>query len=214
MVTDELELSQDAELLKELPRRPDHLLLAATLPPATAHHLVWGITMKRSDLEALEARNLAEKKIGEKVDAYRESLNDPVNHPSHYTSHPSGVECITVTEHMTFNLGNAVKYIWRAGEKTEDPLQDLEKARWYLDREIQRIKKQGEQISSNYPDEYPFLQTSGPEHHDMTVYSKGWGCTSRGCPWYLLNPEIELPGVLPTQEATAAAQERFDAYHH
>lgn len=59
---------------------------------------------------------------------------DPVNHPKHYTSHPSGVECITITEHMTFLLGNAMKYIWRADEK--NGLEDLKKARWYLDREI------------------------------------------------------------------------------
>ena len=62
---------------------------------------------------------------------------DPVNHPPHYTSHPSGVECIQVTEHMGFNLGNAVKYIWRADEKGA-PLQDLRKAVWYIEREIQR----------------------------------------------------------------------------
>lgn len=67
------------------------------------------------------------------------SIDDAVNHPKHYTSHPSGIECIQVTEHMSFNLGNAVKYIWRADEKGA-PLQDLEKARWYLDREIQRRK--------------------------------------------------------------------------
>lgn len=65
--------------------------------------------------------------------------SDPVNHPKHYTSHPSGVECITVTEWMNFNLGNAVKYIWRAGDKG-DLIQDLEKAQWYLDREIGRLK--------------------------------------------------------------------------
>ncbi len=68
-----------------------------------------------------------------------EKDNDPVNHPSHYTSHPSGVECIQVVEHMSFNLGNAVKYIWRAGRKT-DFLEDLRKARWYLDREISRCQ--------------------------------------------------------------------------
>jgi hypothetical protein len=66
--------------------------------------------------------------------------DDLVNYPPHYTGHPSGVECITVTEWMGFNLGNAVKYIWRADEKGA-PIQDLEKARWYLDREIQRRKK-------------------------------------------------------------------------
>lgn len=70
-------------------------------------------------------------------------MTDPVNHPPHYNSHPSGVECITVTEHMNFNLGNAVKYIWRVGLKSEDPVTDLEKARWYIDREIDRIKKAG-----------------------------------------------------------------------
>lgn len=63
--------------------------------------------------------------------------DDPVNHPKHYTSHPSGVECITVTEHMSFNLGNAIKYIWRADEKGS-ALEDLRKAAWYLEREITR----------------------------------------------------------------------------
>lgn len=65
--------------------------------------------------------------------------NDPVRHPAHYTQHPSGVECITITEHMNFNKGNAVKYIWRAGEKG-DEVQDLQKAVWYLEREIARLQ--------------------------------------------------------------------------
>lgn len=62
---------------------------------------------------------------------------EAVNHPSHYNSHPSGVECITVAEHMGFNLGNALKYIWRADEKGA-PVEDLKKAVWYLEREIKR----------------------------------------------------------------------------
>lgn len=62
--------------------------------------------------------------------------DDPVHHPAHYTSHPSGVECIQVTEHMSFCLGNAMKYIWRADLK--GGVEDLQKARWYLDREIAR----------------------------------------------------------------------------
>jgi len=66
-------------------------------------------------------------------------VNDPVNHPSHYTAHPSGVECITVTEHMSFCVGNAIKYLWRAGLKGSK-IEDLEKARWYIDREIARQK--------------------------------------------------------------------------
>lgn len=62
---------------------------------------------------------------------------DLVNHPPHYTSHPSGIECIQITEHMNFCCGNAVKYIWRADDKGND-LEDLKKARWYIDREIAR----------------------------------------------------------------------------
>jgi hypothetical protein len=64
-------------------------------------------------------------------------MSDPVNHPKHYNAHPSGVECITVVEHMGFNLGNAIKYIWRADLKA-DAIEDLKKAAWYLDREIKR----------------------------------------------------------------------------
>lgn len=68
------------------------------------------------------------------------SEHDNVNHPKHYTSHPSGVECIQITEHMGFCLGNAMKYIWRADLKA-DALEDLEKARWYIEREIAKRKE-------------------------------------------------------------------------
>lgn len=63
---------------------------------------------------------------------------EAVHHPQHYTKHPSGVECITITEHMNFCLGNAMKYIWRADLK--NGLEDLEKAQWYIKREIARRK--------------------------------------------------------------------------
>ena len=61
--------------------------------------------------------------------------NDQVNHPKHYTSHPSGVECIEITRHMGYNLGNAVKYIWRCDLK-RDAIEDLRKAIWYLQDEL------------------------------------------------------------------------------
>jgi hypothetical protein len=64
-------------------------------------------------------------------------VSDPVSHPRHYTSHPSGIECIEITEHMGFNLGNALKYIWRCDLK-HDAVEDLRKARFYIDREIKR----------------------------------------------------------------------------
>lgn len=67
-------------------------------------------------------------------------MSDPVDHPVHYNSHPSGVECVDVAEHMGFNLGNALKYIWRADHKG-NAIEDLEKASWYLRREIERRKK-------------------------------------------------------------------------
>lgn len=66
---------------------------------------------------------------------------DPVNNPKHYCSHPSGIECLQITEHMNFCLGNAMKYIWRAGQKG-GVIQDLEKAVFYLNREIERLKKE------------------------------------------------------------------------
>lgn len=64
-----------------------------------------------------------------------------VDHPKHYNAHPSGVECIDVVEHFGFNLGNVIKYLWRAEEKGA-PLEDLEKAAWYLNREIQKRYKE------------------------------------------------------------------------
>ena len=66
--------------------------------------------------------------------------NDPVNHPEHYTSHPSGVEVIQITEHLNFCLGNAIKYILRADLKGNRK-QDLEKAVWYLNRELERTNE-------------------------------------------------------------------------
>ncbi|KAA0022077.1 DUF3310 domain-containing protein [Antrihabitans cavernicola] len=65
---------------------------------------------------------------------------DAIN-PSHYRSHPSGIECIQVTEHMDFTLGNAVKYIWRAGLKSDSAIQDLRKAIWYVERKIANLEK-------------------------------------------------------------------------
>jgi len=67
-------------------------------------------------------------------------MTDLVNHPPHYGSHPSGVECIVITEHYNFNVGNAIKYLWRAGLKDGvDPIEDLRKAAWYVNREIERL---------------------------------------------------------------------------
>lgn len=67
-------------------------------------------------------------------------MSDSVDHTSHYNSHPSGIECIDVVEHMNFCVGNAIKYLWRACWKGK-MLEDLKKARWYIDREIARLER-------------------------------------------------------------------------
>lgn len=66
-------------------------------------------------------------------------MSDPVDHPQHYTDRVPGIECIDVTEHFPFSTGNAIKYIWRA-ELKDNYIEDLKKARWYLDREIKRAE--------------------------------------------------------------------------
>lgn len=72
--------------------------------------------------------------------------NDQINHPKHYTSDPSGIECIDITRHRNFNIGNAIKYLWRAGLKIDadkssinKQIEDLEKAVWYIVDEIHRL---------------------------------------------------------------------------
>lgn len=95
---------------------------------------------KRNDLggdsrSAPPVSDYAPKTVQEAQGTY-----DPVNQPRHYNVHPSGVECIEVTEWMNFNLGNVVKYIWRADEKGAT-IEDLRKAHWYLGREISRLER-------------------------------------------------------------------------
>lgn len=66
--------------------------------------------------------------------------DDNVNHPSHYTTHPSGIECIDITRHHDFAIGNAIKYLWRAGLKDSDnEVQDLKKAIWYIQDKINQL---------------------------------------------------------------------------
>lgn len=73
-------------------------------------------------------------------------MTDMVNHPPHYNSGKAKcecgrrLECIDVTRHFNFNLGNAMKYIWRTEHK--NGLEDLKKARWYLDDEIRRLENE------------------------------------------------------------------------
>lgn len=84
---------------------------------------------------AIEAGDLSEELT------FDIEVGDNVNHPSHYTSDPSGVECIEITRHRNFNIGNAIKYLWRNGLKNEDAqIEDLEKAIFYIRDEITRLQ--------------------------------------------------------------------------
>lgn len=74
---------------------------------------------------------MSEKHISDK--------SNEVDHPRHYNRHPSGIECIQIVRHMNFNVGNAIKYLWRAGKKGSTT-EDLKKAIWYINDEIERIE--------------------------------------------------------------------------
>jgi hypothetical protein len=85
-----------------------------------------------------------------------------IDHPEHYNQ-ISGIECIDVIEYFNFNMGNAIKYLWRAGLKTEDPIDDLKKAKWYCEREISRLEKawkpEDPKITTGEPSFYMYAHT-------------------------------------------------------
>jgi hypothetical protein len=82
-----------------------------------------------------------ENKQQEILRGMRQRGQDMVNHPKHYTSDPSGVECIEITRHRNFNIGNAFKYLWRAGLKDDrKTVEDLKKAIFYISDEINRLE--------------------------------------------------------------------------
>lgn len=74
-----------------------------------------------------------------------------VNHPPHYTTDPSGVECIEITRHRNFNIGNAIKYLWRAGIKDDSKqIEDLKKAIFYINDEINRLESRNNEEKKEY----------------------------------------------------------------
>lgn len=77
---------------------------------------------------------------------YHDEYDKEVNRPKHYTSNPSKIECIEIAQHFDFCIGNALKYLWRAGIKDSNlEIQDLKKAIWYIERKIKILKQaQGE----------------------------------------------------------------------
>lgn len=98
-------------------------------------------------------------------------MNDKVNNPSHYTSHHSGVECIELTEHLNFNRGNALKYVWRHQLKNASK-EDLKKAAWYIKREIAREEKLD---PSHYAKPQSCYQSAYDRLYDYYLQNKDFG---------------------------------------
>lgn len=81
------------------------------------------------------------EQVRQQTDSLPEFKHDFVNHPKHYCDHPSGIECIEITRHHDFAIGNAIKYLWRAGLKDSDnEIQDLKKAVWYIQDKISQLE--------------------------------------------------------------------------
>ena len=81
---------------------------------------------------------------------------ESVNHPKHYNSHPSGVECIDIIRHYCYDIGAAIKYLWRAGLKTEEgmtdrdkEIEDLRKAIWYINDRIRQLQTESSSDASD-----------------------------------------------------------------
>ena len=107
-----------------------------------------------------EIKDLRDKVFNTLTDTKEENNreHDAVNHPKHYTSHPSGVECIEITRHYNFDIGNAIKYLWRAGLKKEQGLSDIEKeiedckkAIWYINDHIKHLKNPKFTVNGEQP---------------------------------------------------------------
>ena len=107
-----------------------------------------------------EIKDLRDKVFNNLTDTKEEDNreHDAVNHPKHYTSHASGVECIEITRHYNFDIGNAIKYLWRAGLKKEQGLSDVEKeiedckkAIWYINDHIKHLKNPEFTVNGEQP---------------------------------------------------------------
>lgn len=124
---------------------PDALRMLATYLEQDNEHRVPGLDDVSRELARRLGAWLTEQTAGEAV-----------NHPAHYTANPSGVECIDVFEWLPANLATGVKHCWRKDNKELTPMRDLQKARWYFDREMARVARimNGKGITS---DELSFL---------------------------------------------------------
>lgn len=100
-------------------------------------------------------------------------MTDNVSHPPHYAEGWSnGAEVIDITENLNFNRGNAIKYIARAGKKNADTeIEDLKKARWYVEREIDRLERTSGQLPLF---DVPEQDQAFVEHMDQPQQPRVW----------------------------------------
>jgi hypothetical protein len=97
-----------------------------------------------------------------------------VDHPEHYNSHPSGVECIDLSEHMLFNLGNAFKYIFRCNHKGQTK-HDWEKALWYILREQERSENMEDTMFEDHLDlKFQDLLAGEEDHTVKKLFELLW----------------------------------------
>lgn len=100
-------------------------------------------------------------------------MTNNINHPKHYTGRGIGYECIDLTRHQTFCVGNVVKYLWRYRSKGK-PLEDLEKARWYAGRAS--ASQERATLERGYCEailRYLIASTTGPERSAWTSLMMG-----------------------------------------
>lgn len=161
--------------------------------------------------------------------------DERVDHPAHYNEHPSGVECIDVVEHFSFNVGNAAKYLWRAGLKSPDPLDDLKKAAWYVGREIVRLQRPPELTAARraaleqkaqmaaVPDMKmepidgemsrlgPYVRLcfkcGKPKLHRILRGWDHWSCLTDGCPEKNVMSEVSPESLLQMVDESGAPQD-------
>lgn len=113
---------------------------------------------------------------------------EEVNHPKHYNDHPSGVECLTIVQAFNFNLGNVIKYVWRAGLKPgAETLKDLKKAKFYINAEIRRVAEESHEIPDidQINKEIKKIIYRLPENTFLCFWGTG----------YADNPKVELVNI-------------------
>lgn len=128
-------------------------LFAALVEGTDSYHFDSAKSRFYTERDRHQGRSLPEDRLpnseeavnsGDQANSPNGSTYDPVQRPRHYNDDPSGIECIQVVEHRNFCVGNAMKYLWRAGLKDGDKkhIEDLRKSIWYIEREISRLEQQ------------------------------------------------------------------------